>query len=61
VKLQNANRGFKKRFESEDDSYLDKSDKIYNLNKGAPFKNIGRRGNSLSPKKPKRSPFRRLK
>ena len=61
VKLQNANRGYKKRFETEDNSHLENSDKIYNLNKSAPFKNIGRRGNAFSTKKPKRSPFRRLK
>jgi hypothetical protein len=61
VKIQNANRGYKKRFEFEDTSHLENSDKIYNLNKSAPFKNIGRRGNAFSTKKPKRSPFRRLK
>jgi hypothetical protein len=61
VKIQNANRGYKKRFESTDDSHLENSDKIYNLNKSTPFKNIGRRGNAFSTNKPKRSPFRRLK
>jgi len=61
VKLQNANKGYKRRYESEDNSHLEKSDKLYNLNKGTPFKNIGSRGGYSSSKKPRRSPFRRIK
>lgn len=61
VKLQNANRGYKKRFESEDDSHLQNSDKIYNLSKGGPFRNIGTGRSMGSSRKPPRSPFKRIK
>lgn len=60
VKLQNANRGFLKRIENNDKEYLHNSDKIYNLNKSSPFKNIGKGGQDFSMKK-NRNPFRRLK
>lgn len=60
VKIQRANKGVMKRIESEDNSHLDNSDKIYNLNKSAPFKNIGRNRRSASSNKPKRNPFKRL-
>jgi hypothetical protein len=60
VKLQNANRGFLKRIENNDKDYLDNSDKIYNLKKSGPFKNIGRSGQDFNMKK-NRNPFRRLK
>jgi hypothetical protein len=62
VKLQNANRGYKKRFESEDSSHLENSDKIYNLSKGSPFRNIGKKGSSRGGfNKPKRNPFKRIR
>ena len=61
VKIQQANRGVIKRIESEDNSHLDNSDKIYNLNKSTPFRNVGRGGRSSSSNKPKRSPFNRLR
>lgn len=61
VKLQSANRGIQSRIESDDKSHLENSDKLYNLNKGGPFKNIGtgRRSNSFN--KPKRNPFKNIK
>ena len=60
VKLQIANKGPKKRIESIDNEHLQNSDKIYKLNKGVPFKNIGRSNTGLDMKK-NRNPFRRLK
>ena len=61
VKLQNANRGMPKRVEYENDEHLDISDKMYKLNKGHAFKNIGGGRKSSASKKPARSPFRRIK
>jgi len=60
VKLQTANKGYKKRIETEDRDYLDNSDKMYKLNTRSPFKNIGH-GNSSAIKKQNRSPFRKLR
>jgi hypothetical protein len=60
VKLQNANRGYKKRFETDDREYLDKSDEIYNLKGKSAFKNIGRNRGGKS-QRPGRSAFRNIK
>jgi len=61
VKLQNANRGFKKRIETDDREYLDKSDEIYTLNKGrSPFKHIGVKQKMGQPKR-KRNAFKNLR
>ena len=59
VKLQNANIGYKKRIETDDQDYLDKSDEIYNLKGKSAFRNVGRRrgGNS---RKPSKSAFRNI-
>jgi len=59
VKLQHANKGNKKRFETEDVEYLENSDKIYKL-KSTPFKNLGRSSSNIKSNN-QRSPFRRLK
>jgi len=60
VKLQNANRGYKKRLESDDQEYLDKSDEIYNLKGKSAFRNIGiRKGNTS--KKINKGAFRNIK
>ena len=50
VKLQNANKGYKKRFETDDQEYLEKSDEIYNLKGKSPFRNIGRNSRKKFPK-----------
>ena len=60
VKLQNANKGYKKRFETDDKEYLEKSDEIYNLKGKSAFRNIGRTSNRNS-KRPKRNAFRNIK
>lgn len=60
VKLQNANKGYKKRFETDEDKHLENSDKIYTLNIRSPFKNVGYANRSTSTK-PTRSPFKRLR
>lgn len=59
VKLQNANKGFMKKVETEDVNYLEKSNKIYKFNRSAPFKNIGTKKNAFSSNK-NRNPFRRI-
>jgi hypothetical protein len=63
VKIQQANRGLKKRIEADDKSkeYLDKSDEMYNLKGRSPFKHMGGNGNSNTMKKPSRRAFKNLK
>ena len=60
VKLQNANKGYKKRFETEDKEYLQKSDEIYKLSSKSPFKHMGRNGSNKS-QKPIRKPFKNIR
>lgn len=60
VKLQIANRGYKKRFETDDKEYLDKSDEIYNLKGRSAFRNLGKQSGGNS-QKPNRSAFRNMK
>jgi hypothetical protein len=60
VKLQNANKGYKKRIETDDQKHLDNSDKIYTLNVRSPFKNVGYANKSTSTK-PTRTAFKRLR
>ena len=60
VKLQNANRGYMKKIETEDNKHLENSDKIYKFNRSAPFKNLGT-GKSAFGKNKNRNPFRRMK
>ena len=60
VKLQNANKGYKKRFETDDKEYLEKSDEIYNLKGKSPFRNIGRNSKRNS-QRPNRRAFRNIK
>jgi len=59
VKLQNANRGFKKRVEIDDEGNFEKSDKMPKLSNRSAYRNIGQSKSSGS-KKPPRSPFRNL-
>ena len=56
VKVQQANRGYAKRRESE--KPLEKSDKFHKLN-SSPFRNIGR--NNVTSKRKPRSGFKNLK
>jgi len=60
VKLQNANKGYIKKIETEDNKHLENSDKIYKFNRSAPFKNLGT-GKSAFGKNKNRNPFRRMK
>jgi hypothetical protein len=60
VKLQNANKGYMKKIETEDNKHLENSDKIYKFNRSAPFKNLGT-GKSAFGKNKNRNPFRRMK
>jgi len=60
VKLQNANRGYKKRFETEDKEYLQKSDEIYKLKGRSPFKHMGN-NNGMKSQKANRNPFKNIK
>ena len=60
VKLQGANKGCKKRFETEDREYLQKSEEIYKLSNRSAFKNIGSKGGGKS-KRPNRNAFKNLK
>ena len=59
VKIQESNRGLKKRVEYEDTQYLENSENLYKLNR-SPFKNIGMNKQSSSFTK-SRNPFKNLK
>ncbi len=59
IKIQIANRGYRKMIINEDNSDLDKSDKMTKLNR-SPFRNIGKSG-LKGTQKISRTPFRRLK
>jgi len=62
VKLQNANRGYKKRVETESHDIFDKSDKIAKLNKdSSPYRHLGKKPTSGSGRKKRGSPFKHLK
>lgn len=60
VKLQYANRGVLRKAENDNLDYLDNSDKIYKLDKGTPFKNLGKNKN-LGRSAKNRNPFRRIR
>jgi hypothetical protein len=59
AKVQQANRGYSKREERDDENNLQKSKNLYKL-KYSPFTNIGR-GKGLTQKKFKKPPFRNFK
>lgn len=59
VKIQESNRGLKKRVEYEDSQYLENSENLYKLNR-SPFKNIGMNKQSSSFTK-SRNPFKNLR
>jgi hypothetical protein len=60
VKLQNANRGYKKRIESDEYDNFDNSDKMSKLPIRSPYRHMGK-PTSNKMLKPQRSPFRNLK
>lgn len=60
VKLQSANKGYKKRIESEDPEYLQSSDKLYKLSNRSAFKHMGKiRNKNIA--KVKRNPFKNIR
>jgi Ser/Thr protein kinase RdoA (MazF antagonist) len=59
AKVQQSNRGYLKRTESNPNKSLEKSENLYKL-KYSPFKNLERGGRSMS-NKPKRSAFKNYK
>ena len=58
AKVQQANRGYRKRVEILDKSHLQKSENLYKL-KNSPFKHIGHRSGGMS--RPSRSPFKNIR
>jgi len=60
VKLQAANRGVLRKTENDSLEHLQNSDKIYKLDKGGPFKNLGK-SKQFGGISKNRSPFRRLR
>ena len=61
AKVQQANRGYKKRFETTDKKYLEKSSEMFKLDKRTlMFKHMGQQNSGLN-KKPSRSGFRNIK
>lgn len=63
VKLQNANRGYKKKIEADDHSqeHLEKSDEIYNLKGKTPFKHLGGGRRSEGTQRPPRRAFKNFR
>ena len=59
VKIQQSNRGYTKRRESEDNSLVN-SEKMSKLKYSGAFRNIGR-NKSFGPSKPRRSGFKNIK
>lgn len=59
AKVQESNRGYKKRVENLDKKDLQKSENLYKL-KHTPFRHIGM-GNSIGGKRPPRNPFKNLR
>jgi len=59
-KIQESNRGYLKRRESESDNSLDNSKNLYKL-KYSPFKNLGRGKTTLGGHKIKRSAFKNIR
>ncbi len=59
AKLQQSNRGFKKRVEHTDKKHLEKSNNLYKLDK-SPFRNIGMGSGSYGGKRPPRNPFKNI-
>ena len=60
VRIQQANRGYLKRTESDPNKSLDNSKNLYKL-KYSPFKNIGRGKTTVGGKKTKRSAYKNLR
>jgi hypothetical protein len=60
AKIQESNRGYLKRRESESDNSLDNSKNLYKL-KYSPFKNLGRGKTSIGGKKIKRSAYKNFR
>ena len=60
AKIQESNRGYLKRKESETDISLDNSKNLYKL-KYSPFKNLGRGKTSIGGKKIKRSAYKNFR
>lgn len=60
VKIQQSNRGYLKRRETESDNSLDNSKNLYKL-KYSPFKNLGRGKTTIGGKKIKRSAYKNFR
>ena len=60
VKIQQSNRGYLKRRETESDNSLDNSKNLYKL-KYSPFKNLGRGKTTIGNKKIKRSAYKNFR
>lgn len=59
AKVQQANRGYKKRFEVTDKKYLEKSSNLFKLT-SSPFRHIGQNASGLN-KRPPRSPYKNIR
>jgi len=60
AKVQQANRGYKKRIDKTSKKHLDKSENLYKLPKSL-FRNMGSTSGSMIGKKPPRNPFRNIR
>lgn len=60
AKVQQANRGYKKRLENTDKKHLEKSKNLYKLD-NSPFRHMGKTSNSSNGLKLNRSPFKNIR
>lgn len=60
AKVQQANRGYKKRVENTDKKHLEKSANLFKLN-NSPFRHIGKQTSSSSGMKGSRNPFKNIR
>jgi hypothetical protein len=60
AKVQQANRGYRKRVESTDKKYLEKSANLFKL-QVSPFRHVGKSQGSGNGNRPNRSPYKNLK
>jgi len=60
AKVQQANRGYKKRVENTDKKHLEKSSNLFKLN-NSPFRHIGKTGGNNSGMRGSRNPFKNIR
>ena len=60
AKVQQANRGYRKRIETTDKKHLEKSANLFKL-KTTPFRHLGKSGGDNTGQRPNRNPFKNIR